>query len=162
VYALSDEQRQGLIRTALMMVCGGTAVMPLTVPPASPLARAEPAPRESAISVPQVPGRLEFPSIHIERDPFVANSPLHGANEIRVIVPANGGPEDAPSVSGAGFPLVRGIVLGDTPQALVEFGGSIKVVGVGDRLGNETVRSVNASSITLSSGVRLRIASARP
>ena len=173
MYELSDERRQDLMRIALMIVCGGTAILPLTVPPTSSIARAQSTHRASPISVPEIPGRLEYPAIEIERDPFVADTTAilpnaqvgrmetNGAHEVGVILPLNAGAAGVPSASTAGsLPVVRGIVLGDVSQALVEFGDSVKVVSVGDHIGAEIVRTIDASGITLSGGLHLPIASA--
>ncbi len=173
MYELSDEQRQDLMRLALMIVCGGTAILPFTVPPTSPIARAQTVARGSLIALPEIPGRLDYPAIEIERDPFVADKTAlppdvhagpgvsHGTDEIGIVLPPNAGAAGVTSPATAGsVPIVRGIVLGDVPQALVEFGESIKVVSVGDHIGTDTVRSIDAGGITLSGGLRLPIASA--
>jgi hypothetical protein len=180
MYALYDEQRRHLMRLSLMLVCGGLAVLPLTVPPASIAAGAsQTAPRHARISVPDLPGHLTFPAIAVQRDPFAADAAAlpvpaagsHPAFEVRqgddigVVLPANAGAQDQPPLLGgsdAGSALVRGIVLGEEPQALIDTGSGVKVFGVGDRIGPDAIRAIDATGVTLSSGVRLRIASPTP
>lgn len=169
--ALSDERRGQLMRLSLMVVCAGTAVLPFTVPPTSGSARAQGLPRPATISVPDVPGRLKFPAIFVERDPFVADEdgmPVdlsrniaeaddERSGAIGIVLPPNAGAQgQSPDASG-GAPIVRGIVLGDAPQALVDVGNGVNVYTVGDQIGNDRIRSIDAGGIVLSSGVRLAI-----
>ncbi len=172
MFALSDEHRQHLMHISIMIVCGGMAILPFTVPPTSATARAQAATRTSSITVPAVPGRLKFPEIRVDRDPFVANDPVAashlstdavrsgygGTDDIGIVLPPNVGARGAPpDGSSGGVPIVRGIVLGDAPQALVEAGNDVKVYSVGDSIGSDTITSIDAEGITLSSGVRLAI-----
>jgi hypothetical protein len=53
---------------------------------------------------------------------------------------------------------VRAVVLGNPARALVEEGGSVRVLGIGDRVGGSTVEAITADGITLSDGTRLTIA----
>ncbi len=173
MYAVSDESRTFLMRLSVMIVCGGTAILPFTVPPTSATARAQSANHTSPISVPDLPGKLEFPAISVERDPFVSDAPPASAqarlpfsadnsptmDDIGIVLPPNDGARSAtPVMSAPGIPVVRGVVLGDVPEALVDFGSGVKVVSVGDSIGNDNVRTIDAGGVTLSSGLRLRIA----
>jgi hypothetical protein len=164
--ALYDDERRNLIRLSIMMVCGGAAILPLTVSPTSLAASAQSAPRYSQISVPAVPSRLAFPAISVERDPFVPDlaavpnppSPpfvaVHQGDSIAVeLAPKAGG-------SDSSGPFVRGIVLGDEPQVLMELGGTVKVLGIGDAVGDQKIAAIDGDGVTLSNGVRLRLTSA--
>ncbi len=172
MYALSGEDRDQLMRISLAIVCGGSAILPFTVPPTSPAARAHVVPPTVAIAVPRVPGALRFPEIRIDRDPFVADDAAvsaqatpdrvtryGAADEIGIVLPPNAGARSAPpeTTVALGLPVVRGIVLGDVPQALIDAGNGVKVYSVGDRIGNNAIASIDSSGVVLSNGVRLAI-----
>ncbi|MBV8639370.1 MAG: hypothetical protein JO322_14920 [Candidatus Eremiobacteraeota bacterium] len=130
-------------------------------------------PRATAISVPDIPGRLQFPPILVERDPFVAdvdsvtsvhskNGPSSGfatEDQIGIVLPPNAGAQGIPATASVapGLPIVRGIVLGDAPQALIDLGSGVKVFSIGDQLGNDKITSIDTAGIMLSSGIRLAI-----
>ena len=148
-------------------------MLPFTVPPTSGNARAQMVPRATAISVPDIPGRLQFPPILVERDPFVAdvdsvtsvhskNGPSSGfatEDQIGIVLPPNAGAQGIPATASVapGLPIVRGIVLGDAPQALIDLGSGVKVFSIGDQLGNDKITSIDTAGIMLSSGIRLAI-----
>jgi hypothetical protein len=172
VYALYDNQRLLLMRLSMMLVCGGLAVVPLTVAPTSIVAQARGVTPSASIAVPNTPSALAFPAIAVSRDPFVADAvaqPTTGVRaeaddgtDIGVVLPPNIGAEASDSAP-AGVPLVRGIVLGQEPQALIDTGnGSVRVVGVGDAIGPERIRRIDATGVTLSSGLHLKIAGSQP
>lgn len=180
MYALYDDDRIRLVRLSGMLVCGGLAVLPMTLPPGSMTADAARAVRHAGISVPAIPQRLEFPRIAVDKDPFVPDTaaliptPSIASNlsedvqqgqDVRVVLPANAGAEGGSQETGIAPPsviFVRGIVLGDQPQALIDTGSGVKVFALGDRVAGELIKSIDAGGVTLASGVRLKIASGTP
>lgn len=140
--AVDDTDRQTLLRIAAILVCGGVALLPLTLPPASLFANARSMPERANVAVPQFPGRLEFPDVRVGRDPFVAQAM----------------PGTRLGNSQRGAPVLRGVVLGEEPQALVDVGGIINVYSSGDRIGALSIRSIDSGGVTLEDGSRLLLA----
>lgn len=172
MFALYDEQREALLRIALMVFVGGLAVLPLTVAPVSISASAQPHRPPALLPVPAVPSRLEFPAIEVRKDPFIPDAAIESApssngipvgaeQDVGIVLPANAGAGEAPpSLNAPGAIVVRGIVLGDEPQALVDLGNGVKVLGIGDRIGPDTITAIDATGLTVSSGARFKIAGA--
>lgn len=160
MFALYDDQREALIRLGTMLAVGACAVLPFTLSPSTLSASAEPATASAAVSVPAVPGRIEFPTIAVSRDPFVPDQNVLARNgiapDLKMMAPAG---ESLGSSSL--LPIVRAVVTGDEPRALIENGGTVQVLAVGDKLGVETIASIDASGVTLSSGIRLVLVSPR-
>ncbi len=169
--ALYDEDRRALARLATMLVAGSLCVLPLTTQ-SSPIAGA--ASIRDITQDPNLvpPARLTFPAYEISRDPFVpegaigaklddaASMSVGQSREIGVVLPANAGalpsgiPASLPATSGIG-PVLRAIVLGDPARALVEVGGAVRILGVGDRLGDLTVIGIAQGRVSLSDGSAL-------
>jgi hypothetical protein len=169
--ALYDEDRRALARLATMLVAGSLCVLPLTAQ-TSPIAGA--AVIRDIAQDPNLmpPTRLTFPAYEIRRDPFVPQGAIRAkldnaasmgaeqSSEIGVVLPANAGalpsaiPAPLPATSGIG-PVVRAIILGDPPRALVEVAGSVRVLGIGDRLGELTVVAITPGRVSLSDGSAL-------
>ena len=153
--AIHDDRRRTIARLAMMLGCGAVGVLPLTAQ-SSLIAGAasEPIPIErSSINVPD---RLIFPAFEIARDPFV---PDHRAfqgtagSEPSIVLPPNAGATGPlPTQADA---VVRAIVVGDPARALIESGGSIRVLGVGDRLGELRVVQITSSGVVMSDGSHL-------
>jgi hypothetical protein len=141
---LYDDQRPVYTRIAAMMIAGSLAVLPLTAQ-SSHSADATALHGERPDAEIATPQRLTFPDYSVTRDPFV---PLQIDDTLAAqsAVP--------PSVGGA---RLRAIVLGDQARALVEIGGSVHVVGVGDRVGSVQVLQIGANALTLSDGTRLEL-----
>jgi hypothetical protein len=149
--ALYDDQRPMLVRIAAMLMIGGAlTILPLTsqnahVASASSL-QALPDTRD-----PQALQPLTFPTYAITRDPFV---PLR----IGEAAPLG----DAQGATPAAVANVRAIVLGNPARALVEAGGTVRVVGIGDRIGSAQVLQIDANALTLSDGTLLPLAGTHP
>jgi hypothetical protein len=80
-------------------------------------------------------------------------------SDIGIVLPPNSGASQGYVPQGPGGstlgPIVRAIVLGDPPRALIEAGGTVRVLGVGDRLGALTVVGIAEGRVTLSDGSAL-------
>jgi hypothetical protein len=63
-----------------------------------------------------------------------------------------------PGWIGAGVPVVRAIVTGRHPCALVDDGSITRLVRAGDRLGATSVIAIDARGVTLGDGRRLALA----
>lgn len=161
MHALLDEERRSLLRLSVMLVCGAVAVLPATIAPTSIIAQASSSQRYARFVVPDVPRRLEFPTISVKRDPFVADGsdqPVGQGQPIDIVLPANAGADEQSVQRASGrAPVVRGVVLGDAPQALIDAGSGVKIFALGDRLGDDTIRAIDAVGVTLSNGTVLRI-----
>lgn len=175
--ALYDDDRRALARLATMLVACALCVLPLTTQ-SSTVAGAAGVRDISTEPNLIVPARLTFPAYEIRRDPFVPEGALRAkidggvvptnvgqGNDVGIVLPPNAGASQGsvpatPLGSTIGS-VVRAIVLGDPPRALVEAGGMVRVLGVGDRLGDLTVVGITAGRVTLSDGSALILDSAR-
>jgi hypothetical protein len=165
--AVSEFNRKRLLCVAAALCATSLALAPLAGRSSFELTR-ERALYAERISSPQPPASPKRAAISRVRDPFVADAapiaqggmPLGGA----VVNPVSG----MRVVQGAstgfplGAPIVRAIVSGDSPRALVEDGGRVRVVGVGDVLAGSPVVSIDRQGIRLGNGVRLGFAGNRP
>lgn len=105
-----------------------------------------------------LPGRLAYPTPRIRRDPFVSSEdvPVAGGLEQAVagiVLPANAGASQMGPAAGA---VVRGVLLGAHPAALVEIGGRVESVRVGSPLLGSSVASIDANGVALEDGETLR------
>jgi hypothetical protein len=144
--ALYDDDRRTLARLASMLIAGGLCILPLTTQ-TSPIAGAAGV-HDTTDAAGLVPlARLTFPGYEINRDPFVpqgASGTTADAGEMQM---SSGQSNDTK--------VVRAIVLGDPPRALIETGGTVRVLGIGDRLGALTVSGISSGRVTLSDGSSL-------
>lgn len=171
--ALYDEERRALARLSTMLIAGALCVLPLTTQ-SSPIAGAAGIRDRRQDPNLAAPTRLTFPVYEISRDPFVPQEGIRAkldytvsmnvgqTGDVGVILPANAGALEskvaAPLPAGSGVDLVvRAIVLGDPPRALVEVAGTVRVVGIGDRLGEQTVVGITAGRVSLSDGSALML-----
>jgi hypothetical protein len=147
---LFDDERAAIRRAATMLIAGSLAVLPLTAQHSleAGAAAAQDVPH-AAIAAP--PPRMEFPAFEVERDPFVP-----------VRVPPSAQPAPLAPAAAAGPALVRAIVTGSPTRALIDEGGSVRIVGPGDRLGDLTILSIARDGIELSDGSHLPLAQATP
>ena len=147
--ALSDSARRAL--TLLSMICCSSAIALLPLAGESSL---QPQPLERSMArIPdgtESPSELRFPDITVDRDPFVA--------ERRAV---NVSTKEAPAGTAAG-PVVRAIILGARAKALVEDGGVVRVVGVGDPVGTSTVQEISRTAVVLEDGRSLQLTEATP
>jgi hypothetical protein len=128
---------------------------------------------ERAVFVERFPAsRIERPTsgseVKVARDPFasdalrqtvasntLAASPKAGVVGMHV---AQGQPI---GISIAGLPVVRAIVSGSSPRALIEEQGRVRIVAAGDILAGSTVVRIAAGGIVLSNGASLKLAEAK-
>jgi hypothetical protein len=113
---------------------------------------------------PVLPGRIRYPEPDVRRDPFVPSEPAaeHGAawrdDAGGIVLPPNAGAAQ----TSARAPLVRGVVLGPHPSALVEIGGRSFVVKTGSPLLGSSVRSIVKTGLFLQDGEELRFPERQP
>ncbi len=138
--ALLDDDRRTLARVALTMCAASLAILPMTIP-SSGTARADAQRARGVRRELGVPGRLTFPTMAFARDPFEPDA------------------TDSEAVPGA---VLRAVVTGVQPRALVEVAGVARVVRVGDRIGRATVVSIEATGVALSGGIELHVTTVRP
>jgi len=124
-------------------LCTGPLLLGVLLIPKSIQAEAEGFHAPSRIATPRVPDRLAYPTLDVRRDPFLS--------EIAAGSPA-----------AAGAAVVRAVVLGASPHALVDEGGAARVVQIGSTLAGATVADINATGVVLDDGRRLPIAADQP
>ena len=66
-----------------------------------------------------------------------------------------------PNAAAAG-PVLRGVIVGSKPRALLEMGGKLTIVGIGTPIGNSTVLAISEKAIVLDDGETLRLPEGRP
>ncbi len=154
---LYDEQRKSLLRLAAMLLLGSGAILPVTAHE-SFVARADVAAVNVSLVPLAVPGPLIFPGYSLRRDPFTPNILERGAasslphSAFDLVLPANAG---AGGAEPPGAIVVRAIVIGAHASALVDIGGNVDVLGVGDRVAGARIVSVGAAGIRLDDGTLL-------
>jgi hypothetical protein len=74
------------------------------------------------------------------------------ASEIGVVLPPNDGAEGGTTQGGI---IVRAIVVGDNARALVDLGGTVRILGVGDAIGDQKIAAITSRSVTLGDGTSL-------
>jgi hypothetical protein len=89
---------------------------------------------------------LAYPKLVVDRDPFVPEGETIAA----------GGAADS------SVPLVRAVVLGDAPKALIETAGRPEFVGIGSIVAGSVVTAITRDGVVLDSGVRLSFGAALP
>lgn len=111
---------------------------------------------------PPVPERLHFPTLVIRRDPFAAN--IASVSDGVTSADAGGDPSDLvlPPNAAVASPVLRAVILGPSPKALVEVAGRAIVAGIGTPLGNSTVVAITGNSVVLQDGQSLRLAEKHP
>lgn len=100
------------------------------------------------------PGASSSSALRIARDPFgmpPGPPPAQGP-------PALPGMAALPPNAGAGAPVLRAIIDGAPPRALLEVGDRPLIVRVGSHLGFATVTAISASEVRLDDGRTLRLA----
>jgi hypothetical protein len=111
--------------------------------------------------VPYMPTHLAFPVVSVSRDPFV---PAVAAS-VRTLADAEteaGAPGVLPPNAAAAGPVLRGVIVGSKPRALLEMGGKLTFVGIGTPIGNSTVLGISEKAIVLDDGETLRLPEGRP
>jgi hypothetical protein len=170
VLAISPRNRSALSALALVAFAGAFVATPL----AARSSAVETAAAGTTTAAPDVEART-VAVILPRRDPFTGGLPTERAAATPSaagalgalpslpaalgVLPANAGARGAvlPFASTA---RVTAIVTGPHPFALVDEGGSTRVVGIGERIGTETIAAIGADGVRLASGQTLRVASA--
>jgi hypothetical protein len=145
---LCDEERRALARLAAMMTCGAALVLPLTAQTSSAAGAQDVQAAAMDRFALTVPRKLTFPTYSVSRDPFVP-----GVAHTTVVTGTGAGYNGEQTA----VPIVRGIVVGDPERALVEIGGVVRVVGVGDRVGDATIENISSVGVVLSDGTQLHL-----
>src|SRR5512146_238723 len=131
--ALHDEVRHTLLRVALLMCAASISLLPLTAQFSLDASAQAGVPSTPSLTLPSVPALPRFPKIDIERDPFVADAVDTVAMDDTVLPPNSDGPSPgAPAEMGHAGLVVRAIVLGSRARVLVDVGGVVRVLGIGD------------------------------
>ena len=172
---LYDDERRKMVRLSMMLMLGGFAVLPLTAQ-SSFVAGAAGAHAPSYEASLTMPARLTFPAFSISRDPFVPSQGvrerLEGAamrlgqgEDIGAVLPPNAGAAGAapslPHTVPVAAPILRAVILGSPPRALVEEDGTVRVLAAGDRIGDLRVTAIGAQGVTLSDGTHLLLRDAQ-
>ncbi len=136
--ALRDSERRRLLETGLILCGLAFALMPLAN--TSSIASAAQTQPVGASQEPfALPEAFRFPQLEATRDPFVpGRAILTSSSETR-----------------SSAALVHAVVLGTNPRALVEAGGTVKILAIGDSIEDATIASIDANGVTLSNGTRL-------
>jgi hypothetical protein len=139
---LRTDRRRALLRGSLFALAGALLLTPLALPPAEPAqAGAIATPPASAPQLAESPE----PKLLVARDPFVPDAAVQSA--------------DASMDAGDGTGIVvEAIALGDSPRALVQAGGTSRIVRVGDSIGDSIVRAIEERGLVLDSGETLPLA----
>src|SRR5581483_1370858 len=112
-----------------------------------------------ALNVPLVPPALDVPNVNIRRDPFAAPATppslggLPGDPSAGMVLPPN---------AAAGAPVLRAIVAGPQPKALIDVGGRPTVVGIGSPLAGSAVAAIGKTVVVLDDGRTLHLSEERP
>jgi len=171
--ALYDDQRRALSRFATMLACGAAAILPLTAQNTSIAGASVPERPSMRMDAVSFSPQLSFPDYSVDRDPFVPDRRIAAeirveaaparagqGDDIGVVLPANAGasatlPTEQDARGPGSVAVVRAVVLGDSPRALVDIDGSVHVVGIGDAVGDAAVVRIDAHGVALSDGSRL-------
>lgn len=155
MFELTERERR-LLTVISLMLCGGSiALLPLT----AESARNESRPIDArSASSPWAPPAVTYAALRVSRDPF---QPFRGTMPL---APALAGADSSEMAlpPNAGAVIVRAVVLGPQSRALVEIGGRVNVLGVGDELASGTIASIDERGVVLSSGARIPLTKDRP
>jgi len=147
---LFANQRRTLLRAGAH-ACAASMLLAALATPYRFEATAQGQPHAGRFNIPDVPARLEYPKVAVQRDPFVSNEPTpepDGAGALDALVLP---PNDAVAAT----PIVRAIVRGDTPRALVDVGGRMETLGIGDVIAGTRVTAIGAQGVVLDDGETL-------
>jgi hypothetical protein len=151
---LFDDQRRDVARLAAMLTFGAAATLPLTAQPSLVAGAANAASALADAPLPSPPAKLTFPVLTVERDPFVPDPVAVNQGVVRMAA-------DAPATA-VHAPILRAVIVGDPTRALVDVNGDIRVVGVGDRIGDLVIDRVTSEAVVLSDGSQLELEGSRP
>jgi hypothetical protein len=156
VKPLFANQRRWLLRTAVA-ACAMTLLLAPLIRPVRFEANAANRPPVGTFPAPAVPEQLKYPVFSVARDPFVPpgtpNLPPLGADGTLVLPPND-------VIDAA--PVVRAIVRGASPRALIDTGGRVQMVGIGDTVSGAKITAIDARGIVLDDGETLPFVGQRP
>jgi hypothetical protein len=140
---LRTDRRRTLLRGSLFALTGALLLTPFALPPAEPAqAGAIATPPASAPQIAESPE----PKLEIARDPFVPDAAVQSADAAST---------DAGDGTGI---VVEAIALGESPRALVQSGGTSRIVRAGDTVGDSVVRAIQERGLVLENGETLPLA----
>ena len=150
---LNVNQRRRLLRWSIATSTTALLLVPLAALPGP--AFDENSGRLAAPQVPAIPERLAYPALTVRHDPFGRPTPPPATlgDDSEMVLPPNDGL--------LAVPIVRAVLLGASPKALVELDGRTRIVEIGTRLGGTTIAAINAEGITLDDGERVPIDAGR-
>jgi hypothetical protein len=165
-------------RNTLVAVAGLCVAATIALAPIRARSSIE-SPASAPLSVPRdASGDEAVTSIAVARDPFdepgpgaanaraagSAANPASPASEMSLEpLPANVTDPIVPAMPGAAADAggtstrVTAVVTGAHPYALIERAGIHSIEGLGDRIGNSTIRTIDIDGVRLSSGERLSV-----
>lgn len=127
---LCDKQRRAFLRLGVFLACSAIALSPLAGAPAVP----RPHPSYGTIAL----------YGNLRPDPVTTMMPLGRRDPFA--------PRAADFQQGS---VVRAVLLGPIPRALVDLGSDEHLVGVGDTIGGVEIEVIDDSGIVLSDGSRI-------
>ena len=154
---LYDDQRRAIARVSTMLVLGAAAILPLTAQSSS-IAAARETGAAGTVAMPALPGPITFPGFVLKRDPFAPRDAAAAASSVSSSKALVSGQADEigivlpPNAGAGGTSAVRAIVVGERTRALVDFGGSVRVLAVGDTVGTVKVVRISPAGVTFSDG----------
>jgi len=165
--AIYDDERRSLLQLSAALCCCSLLALPLTAAYSYAVSAHE------GVVVATARYRIEtgpmtYPAVPLARDPFRADpSPavpaapsgmagmrIHQGEAIGLSLPPNAGAAEDAETAVPAF-AVKAVVLGADPRALLDVGGSVRVVGIGDIVGTRVIRAIDESGLTLADGTKV-------
>lgn len=145
---LRDDRRRGLLAISAILCTTAMLLVPLAARSSFDLA-AQPAAAGIPLHLAAPPPWKSRPIVLL-RDPFVAEATAKPAT----------GAAAAHLTTSDGI-RVSGVALGPNARALVEIGGSVRMLGIGDSIAGSSIVSIDASGVRLQSGAFFRLEEVR-
>lgn len=174
---LAERQRRRLLTWSSLLCAIPLCLAPLAGRSSFELA-SEQAAFNARFSSAQLENVWNDKPVAVARDPFVpeASAPAIGdqagassrssvvgmqvtqGDSMGFVLPANPGAAGTPLATGtSGMVTVTAIVSGPSPRALIDDGGHVRVVAIGDMLGGLRVLGIDASGVRLQNGTLLAL-----
>lgn len=170
--AISDSVRKDMREFGSFTLATAFALGILLLHSRERLAFAQSATPSPALIVPTVPHAVSLNYPRLLRDPFAepwsvlqnagvyAGSSLIGMHVVAGTpfisgLPPNAGAAQTPLGSDRASALLVAVASGPDARALVEIGGTLRIVAIGDHLGESVVTKIGTTGIVLSDGERL-------
>ncbi len=165
--ALGPRSRAALSAIAFAACAGAFAATPpaarssIEARPTAPAPSTRPEPPVVAIAPHRDPFAVDASTARAARAPSMsaALAALPPIPATLGVLPPNAGASGM-VVPFAARATVTAIVTGPHPFALVDEGGSTRIVGTGERIGAETVAAIGIDGVSLANGTTLRVAPA--